>query len=258
MLLDRFERIVRLMPMFRQRVVPALLQTPPRWVYDADFDLRYHVSRVTAPDPGDLDVVLEMARRAEMTEFDHARPLWGVTLVDGLADGGAALVCRLHHSLADGIGGLQVARLLFDLQEEPADLGPLPPAPDGERPGPFDGVTQSVLHEVGALGGLAVGAVRTAPSLLAGSVLRPLSSGPDGGGDRRLGLPDRPPDQPDRVADHAEQADAPRALGPRGAAVDAQGGGTPLGRHAQRRVPRRGDRRACAATTRSTAPRSAS
>lgn len=175
-LLDRFERIVRLMPMFRQRVVPALLQTPPRWVYDADFDLRYHVSRVTAPDPGDLDVVLEMARRAEMTEFDHARPLWGVTLVDGLADGGAALVCRLHHSLADGIGGLQVARLLFDLQEEPADLGPLPPAPDGERPGPFDGVTQSVLHEVGALGGLAVGAVRTAPSLLAGSVLRPLST----------------------------------------------------------------------------------
>ena len=67
-----------------------------------------------------------MARRAEMAEFDHARPLWEVTLVDGLADGGAALVCKMHHSLADGIGGLQVARLLFDLQEEPADLGPLP------------------------------------------------------------------------------------------------------------------------------------
>ena len=53
--------------------------------------------------------VLEMARRAEMSEFDHARPMWTVTLVEGLADGGAALVVMMHHSLADGIGGMQIA-----------------------------------------------------------------------------------------------------------------------------------------------------
>lgn len=115
MLVDRFERIGRAVPMFRQRVVATLPPVPPRWEFDPDFDLYFHLRRVSAPYPGTFDTVLEMARRAEMAEFDRARPLWEITLVDDLADGGAALVCKLHHSLMDGIGGVQIAMLLFDL-----------------------------------------------------------------------------------------------------------------------------------------------
>src|SRR4249919_2178816 len=109
-LLDRFERVARVMPMFRQRIVPSLPPAPPRWVYDPDFDLRYHLRRLTAPAPGSLSTVLEIGRRAELDEFDHARPMWSVTLVEGLEDGGAALVVKLHHSLADGIGAVQISQ----------------------------------------------------------------------------------------------------------------------------------------------------
>src|SRR4249919_788882 len=134
-LVDRLERVARLMPMFRQRVVPTMPPAPPRWVYDPDFDLRYHLRRVIAPHPGTLETVLEMARRAEMSEFDHARPMWTATLVEELEDGGAALVVMMHHSLADGIGGMQIASLVFDFQQESADLGPLPLVPDSPEPG---------------------------------------------------------------------------------------------------------------------------
>src|SRR6478752_7698471 len=79
-LLDRVARIVRAVPMFRQRVVPTLRPAPPRWVHDPDLDLGYHVRRVSAPEPGTLATVIEMARFAQMDEFDHARPLWQVTL----------------------------------------------------------------------------------------------------------------------------------------------------------------------------------
>ena len=65
-LLDRLERIAREMPMFRQRVVPTLPPAPPRWVHDPDFDLRYHVRRVSAPEQGTLETVLEIARLAEI------------------------------------------------------------------------------------------------------------------------------------------------------------------------------------------------
>ena len=146
-LVDRLERVARQMPMFRQRVVPTIPPAPPRWVYDQDFDLRYHLRRVTAPHPGTLDTVLEMARRAEMSEFDHARPMWTATLVDGLEKGGAALVVMMHHSLADGIGGMQVAAIVFDLQPEPADLGPLPLVPDAPAPGRFDAVRHAVQYD---------------------------------------------------------------------------------------------------------------
>jgi diacylglycerol O-acyltransferase len=147
-LVDRLERVSRLMPMFRQRVVPTAAPAPPRWVYDPDFDLRYHVRRVVAPEPGTFETVLEMARRAEMAEFDHARPMWTATLVEGLVDDGAAIVVMMHHSLADGIGGMQIASLVFDLQPEPADLGPLPPVPKGEAKGPFDGVRHALEYDV--------------------------------------------------------------------------------------------------------------
>ena len=59
-----------------------------------------------------------------MTEFDPSRPLWAMTLVEGLTDGGAALVVKLHHSLTDGLGAVQLGWLLFETTPEP---GPVPP-----------------------------------------------------------------------------------------------------------------------------------
>lgn len=76
--------------MFRQRVVPSPPPAPPRWQVDPDFDLTFHLRRVAAADPGTIDTLLEMSRLAAMADFDRARPLWEVTLIDGLADGGAA------------------------------------------------------------------------------------------------------------------------------------------------------------------------
>jgi diacylglycerol O-acyltransferase len=175
-LVDRLERVARLMPMFRQRVVPTAAPAPPRWVYDPDFDLRYHVRRVTAPEPGTFETVLEMARRAEMGEFDHSRPMWTATLVDGLVDDGAALVVMMHHSLADGIGGMQIASLVFDLQPEPADLGPLPAIPEGVPGRRFDGLRHALEYDVSLTRRLLRTATVGGTKLVVGGMLRPRST----------------------------------------------------------------------------------
>jgi WS/DGAT/MGAT family acyltransferase len=175
-LVDRFDRVSRMMPMFRQRVVPSLPPAPPRWVHDPDFDLRYHLSRVRAAAPGDLASVLEIARRAEMDEFDHARPMWHVTLVEDLADGGAALVVKLHHSLADGIGGIQIAALVFDLEREPRDLGPLPPLPDVPPEGRLDALWHAVSYDAMGMSRMATRAALAAPKLLVDGIRRPRST----------------------------------------------------------------------------------
>jgi WS/DGAT/MGAT family acyltransferase len=175
-LVDRLERVARLMPMFRQRVVPSLPPAPPRWVYDQDFDLRFHLSRVKAPAPGTLDTVLEMGRRAEMDEFDHARPMWHVTLVEDLADGGAALVVKLHHALADGIGGVQISQLVFDLEPDPRDLGPLPPVPAASDEGHLDAIWHAVTYDAASLTRIATRAVLATPRMLFDGVRRPRSA----------------------------------------------------------------------------------
>jgi WS/DGAT/MGAT family acyltransferase len=148
-LVERVDRATRLVTCFRQKIVePPLRIATPRWVVDPDFDLSFHLRRQTAPAPGAFDAVLDVARRAAMAGFDTARPLWEFTLVDGLADGSAAVVMKVHHALTDGVGGMQLALLLFDVEPDPGDLGELPPAPDGEALDVLDVVLGAIGHDV--------------------------------------------------------------------------------------------------------------
>ncbi|MFI5040327.1 MAG: wax ester/triacylglycerol synthase domain-containing protein [Acidimicrobiales bacterium] len=148
-LVDRIERATRLTPTFRQKLAPTPLRlAPPRWVIDPDFDLSFHLRRARVPSPGDMADVLEFARHAGMSAFDHDRPLWEFTLLDGLAGRRAALVMKVHHALTDGIGGIQLAAHVVDLQRRPATLGPLPEKPWSRPHGPLDTVTDAVLFDM--------------------------------------------------------------------------------------------------------------
>ena len=132
-LVARIDRMSRFMPSARQRVVESPLRlTTPRWAYDPHFDLNWHLRRVTAPAPHTRDAVLQLARRAAMDAFDRDRPLWELTLVEGIEGGEAALILKFHHSLSDGVGGMRMLTVMLDLQRAPPDLGEMPPAPPGE------------------------------------------------------------------------------------------------------------------------------
>ncbi len=174
-LVSRLERVSEAVPMFRQRVVESPPPVPPRWEPAPDFDLTWHVRRVTAAAPGTLDTVLEMARRAEMADFDRARPLWEVTLVDGLEGGLSALVFKLHHALTDGIGGVQIAMTLFDLTPEVAEVVPHSTLAEVEPVGLLDGYRQAAGYEAGVVRGAARSLVLGAPRAAARFVRRPVT-----------------------------------------------------------------------------------
>ena len=127
----RIERTTRAVPRLRQRVVHSPLSlAPPRWEVDPNFDLRYHLRWFRAPGDGGLDTVLRMAEPMAMQGFDRARPLWEFAVVDGLAEGRAASILKLHHSISDGVGAVQIAMNLFDIERSsPADGEPMPDAP---------------------------------------------------------------------------------------------------------------------------------
>jgi diacylglycerol O-acyltransferase len=108
------------MPSLRQRVVESPFGlTAPRWSYDPHVDLDWHIRRVTAPVPRTREAVLALARRSAMDAFDRDRPLWELTLVDGIEDGEAALIVKFHHSLSDGVGGMRMLAIISDPQRDP-------------------------------------------------------------------------------------------------------------------------------------------
>jgi WS/DGAT/MGAT family acyltransferase len=149
-LVDRVDRATRLNPTFRDKLVATPLGlAPPRWEVDPDFDLGFHLRRIEAPAPRTLATVLEHGRNAGMTAFDPERPRWEFTLVEGLTGGRAALVMKVHHALTDGIGGVQIAAQVVDLEPEPADLGPMPEAPVAEaRGGLLEGLRDAVGYDL--------------------------------------------------------------------------------------------------------------
>jgi diacylglycerol O-acyltransferase / wax synthase len=167
-LVARVDRISRLMPSLRQRVVESPFDlTGPRWTYDPHFDLDWHIRRIAAPAPRTREEVLRFARRSAMDAFDRDRPLWELTLVEGIGDGEAALVVKFHHSLSDGVGGMRMLEIIADPQREPADLGPMPPAPPGETPDQLTLVTGAVSSMAAQLASLARRGAQTAvPALI--------------------------------------------------------------------------------------------
>jgi len=143
----KIDRATRVIARMRQRVVvPPLRAGPPRWATDPWFDLDFHLRRVRAPEPATVRSVLDLAEPLAMAGFDRARPLWEFTLVEGLEDGRAALIQKVHHSVTDGVGGMALAMNLYDLESNPATLEAMPPAPDPESPTATDLLTTALAH----------------------------------------------------------------------------------------------------------------
>ena len=93
--------------------------------------------------------VLELVEPIAMQGFDRARPLWEFTLVDGLADGGAALVMKVHHAVTDGVGAVHLMLELFSLTpDESVDDLEMPPPPPVEVLGQAQRVRHAVDHEL--------------------------------------------------------------------------------------------------------------
>lgn len=110
-----------LLPRFRRR-----LSTPdsgaltwPTWVADEEFEIAAQVPHATIPEPGGREELLEWLAAFYSRRLDRTRPLWEMTLLDGLRDGRWAIAVKVHHCLVDGMSGASVVGLMLDPEPEP-------------------------------------------------------------------------------------------------------------------------------------------
>ena len=155
-LLDSLRMRLHLVPRYRQRLQRAARrERRPLWVDDG-VQPRGPCPPTALPPPGADRPAPELAGRIFSQQLDRARPLWEVWMVEGLADGGFALVLKSHHAMIDGIAGVDIAQVLFDLSPVPADI----PHPDKAWQPAREPCSAEVLA-AGTLGLLRAG-VRTA------------------------------------------------------------------------------------------------
>jgi WS/DGAT/MGAT family acyltransferase len=116
----------------------------PSWQRDPRFDLAAHVRHATLPAPGAERELLDWISDFYSHRLDRSRPLWEMTLLDGLAGGCWALVWKTHHCMVDGVGSIGVVHLLLDGDDssvpDAASSSASADAHDGRLPRPPDAV----------------------------------------------------------------------------------------------------------------------
>ncbi|HEY5025209.1 MAG TPA: wax ester/triacylglycerol synthase family O-acyltransferase [Acidimicrobiales bacterium] len=91
------------LPPFRRRAVPVPWGLGhPVWVEDPDFDLKRHITRRRAAEPGDDHALAAVVADVAGRPLPRDRPLWEIVVVEGLADLRLAVVAKVHHAVADG------------------------------------------------------------------------------------------------------------------------------------------------------------
>jgi WS/DGAT/MGAT family acyltransferase len=151
-------------PRFRQKLAfPPLETGRPLWVDDPSFNLDYHVRDTALPAPGSESQLRALAARVHSQALDRSKPLWEMWLVQGLDGGRFALITKTHHALVDGISGVDLATVLFDLAPTPAPVEH-PDAPWSPRPTPsgLDMAARGIRALVGLPFGAAARAVDAA------------------------------------------------------------------------------------------------
>jgi diacylglycerol O-acyltransferase len=151
--LEQLRRRLHLVPRYRQKLAYTALDSGrPVWIDDPSFNLDYHIRHTALPAPGRWEQMQDLTARIFSQQLDRSKPLWEMWLIEGLEDDRFALITKTHHSLIDGIAGVDLATVLFDISPDP------PPVTHSRRawqPHPEPGTVQLVA--AGLLGAVRAG-----------------------------------------------------------------------------------------------------
>jgi WS/DGAT/MGAT family acyltransferase len=144
---EHLRRRLRHVPRYRQKLAyPPFDSGRPLWIDDPTFNLEYHLRHSALPAPGSEQQLYRLAARIFSQRLDRSKPLWECWFVEGLEDERFALLFKTHHALVDGVSGVDLATVLFDVERRP------PPEEPAEPWQPRPEPTSAELLAAGAAG----------------------------------------------------------------------------------------------------------
>jgi len=122
-LYERFLNNAVVSPPFNLRLKPqGMLPGWYEWEEDPNFDLRFHVRHSALPQPGSLSELRDLVSRLHGRMLDRSRPLWECYLIEGLSGRRFATYIKMHHSIIDGAGGMEILENGLTSKPDPDQL----------------------------------------------------------------------------------------------------------------------------------------
>ena len=95
------------------------------------FDIENHIFEIKPKKKLSIKDLAKLSGELLTECLNRDKPLWELYIVNNLVGGQSALIAKVHHCMADGISGVDLIKILFDISPEPS---PVPPKPAFEPP----------------------------------------------------------------------------------------------------------------------------
>ncbi len=178
---DHFAARAELLAPFYRRLVPVPMGLDrPYWIDGGEVDIDFHVRHIGLPPPGTQAQLAELVARTIERPLDRRYPLWELYVIEGLASGEVALLLKLHHAAIDGQSSMEMYKVLFDGEAQPAAAPPPPERATEAEPEPWELLTRSyisMLRNPRRVFDLQVDAVKTFTRFVAGGARSPFLPG---------------------------------------------------------------------------------
>jgi WS/DGAT/MGAT family acyltransferase len=134
--LELFESRIHLIPAYRRRLAQVPLNLAhPCWVDDPEFVLTNHVLHHRLAPGTTLEQGIDAAVTLNEGMLDRRRPLWRFHVLSGVP-GKTLILQQTHHAMVDGVSGIELTTILYDIDPE---AGAPPPPGTPWRPEPVPG-----------------------------------------------------------------------------------------------------------------------
>lgn len=120
-LVRHIEGRLDLIPRYRQRLAEAPFNlNHPTWEDDPDFRIENHIVRHVLPRGASEENLLSAVNAVNEPLLDRSRPLWEMHTFEGLSGNRAGVLWRIHHSLIDGMSGVELSTIAMDFRPDAA------------------------------------------------------------------------------------------------------------------------------------------
>lgn len=115
-LVSHIQERLPLIPRYLQRLAPDPFNiSHPFWEYDLNFDIKNHIFRVKQRGSFDRKDLRKLAGEIMSELMDRTKPLWELYLVENFENNKSAMIAKVHHCMADGISGVDLMKVIFDI-----------------------------------------------------------------------------------------------------------------------------------------------
>lgn len=103
------------------------------WAEDKEFDLEQHFYHLALSGSGSIRDLLSLVSKLHSSRLDRERPLWEAYLIEGVEGGRAALYCKIHHALVDGVAAMRTIQRAMSDDPHEEELAPFWARAPGSR-----------------------------------------------------------------------------------------------------------------------------